>query len=111
MRPLIDDVATKAEDLLTLPDGRLISPSVLTHPFKPMTTIEASQIVQPDLATVVVRVVPTPQFTDDDAAHLRAGLEERLGAGVTVQIERVTALERTRSGKFKWVISHVKPGV
>lgn len=109
--PLIDDVATKAEDLLTLRDGRLISPSVLTHPFKPLTSIAASQIVQEDLDTVVVRVVPTAQFSAQDERQLIAGLAERLGEAVTVRVERVPELERTRSGKFKWVISKVKLGI
>ena len=31
----IADVTTKAEDIVVTPDGRLISPSILTHPFKP----------------------------------------------------------------------------
>lgn len=109
--PLIDDVATKAEDLLTLRDGRLISPSVLTHPFKPLTSIAASQIVQEDLDTVVVKVVPTAQFSAHDERQLIAGLTDRLGAGVTVKVERVTELERTRSGKFKWVVSKVELGI
>lgn len=109
--PLIDDVATKAEDLLTLRDGRLISPSVLTHPFKPLTSIAASQVVQEDLDTVVVKVVPTAQFSAQDEQQLIAGLTERLGANVTVRVERVTELERTRSGKFKWVISKVRLGI
>lgn len=111
MLPLIDDVATKAEDLLTLRDGRLISPSVLTHPFKPLTSIAASQVVQEDLDTVVVKVVPTVQFSPHDEQQLIAGLTDRLGAGVTVRVERVSELERTRSGKFKWVISKVKLGI
>lgn len=36
---LMEEVTTKAEDTLTLADGRLISPSVLTHPFKPLHSI------------------------------------------------------------------------
>ena len=44
--PLMDDIATKNESIVTLPDGRLISPSVLTHPFKPMHNIIESQIIQ-----------------------------------------------------------------
>lgn len=109
--PLVDDVATKAEDLLTLRDGRLISPSVLTHPFKPLTSIAESQVVQEDLDTVIVKVVPTDRFGPEDERHLVEGLEERLGAGVTVRVERVTGLERTKSGKFKWVISKVGLGI
>ena len=34
-RSRLADVATKAEDIVITPDGRYISPSVLTHPFKP----------------------------------------------------------------------------
>jgi len=109
--PLIDDVATKAEDMLTLRDGRLISPSVLTHPFKPLTSIAASQVIQEDLDTVVVRVVPTARFSTQDEQQLIAGLVERLGASVTVRVERVAELERSRSGKFKWVISKVHLGI
>ena len=61
--PLMEDVTTKAEDLLRLSDGRLISPSVLTHPFKPLDCIEASQLVQTDLDRLVIRLVPTPAYT------------------------------------------------
>lgn len=34
--PLMDAVTTKNEDIILTPDGRWISPSVLTHPFKPL---------------------------------------------------------------------------
>ncbi len=109
--PLMDDVTTKAEDLLTLRDGRIISPSVLTHPFKPLTSIEASQIIQEDLDHVRVKIVPTPAYTDHDGEILINGLKERLGTTVEICVEKVDALERTKAGKFKWVISNVKMGI
>ena len=59
---LMDDVTTKAEDVLTLKDGRLISPSVLTHPFKPLDCIEGSQIVQKAPDHVVIRIVRRPRL-------------------------------------------------
>lgn len=108
---LIEDVATKAEDLLTLRDGRLISPSVLTHPFKPLTSIAESQVIQEDLDTVLVKIVPTERFSISDEQHLIAGLQERLGSTVNIQVKQVEALERTKSGKFKWVISKVNLGI
>lgn len=108
---LMDEVATKAEDMLTLPDGRVISPSVLTHPFKPLDSIEGSQIVQLAPDRVEVRLVPGDGFADHLVAHLRSALAERLGDGVTIDIRLVEALETRPNGKFKWVISHVPPGV
>ena len=77
--PLMDDVTTKAEDLLTLRDGRLISPSVLTHPFKPLTSIMESQVIQEDLDNVCVKVVASDQFNDNDEHSLIHGLQERMG--------------------------------
>jgi len=109
--PLMEDVTTKAEDSLTLPDGRIISPSVLTHPFKPITTIEESQIIQEAADFVLVKVVPGADYTTHDEALLKHGLEDRLGRDVTVRIESVDSLERTKSGKFKWVISNVTLGI
>jgi len=108
---MMDDVTTKAEDLLTLKDGRLISPSVLTHPFKPLDCIEGSQIVQTDPQTVIVRLIPGPAYTQVHTDHLITELTARLGADVKVEVQMVDQLEQKSSGKFKWVISHVPLGI
>lgn len=105
--PLMEDVSTKAEDIIALADGRMISPSVLTHPFKPMHSVEASQIVQEDYDHVRIRLVPNERYSDADAAHLVREFKARLGDDVRVEIEIVTELPRTKAGKFKWVVSKV----
>jgi phenylacetate-CoA ligase len=109
--PLMEDVTTKAEDLLRLRDGRLISPSVLTHPFKPLDAIEASQLVQTDLDRLVIRIVKRPEYSDADSAHLVRELKARLGADMRIEFEFLDTLPRTKSGKFKWVISQVDLGL
>jgi phenylacetate-CoA ligase len=109
--PLMEDVTTKAEDILALSDGRMISPSVLTHPFKPMHTVEASQIVQDDYDSIEIRVVPGPGYSEADTRHLLREFRQRLGEGVHVRVTQVPELERSRSGKFKWVISRVSGSV
>lgn len=109
--PIMDDVTTKAEDVLTLKDGRLISPSVLTHPFKPLDCIEGSQIVQTDPSTVLVRLIPGPAYTAEHTRHLLSELKARLGQEVHVEVHMVDRLEQKANGKFKWVISHVPLGI
>jgi phenylacetate-CoA ligase len=108
---IMDDVTTKAEDLLTLMDGRLISPSVLTHPFKPLDCIDGSQIVQTAPDQVTVRIVPGPTYTDAHTHHLVTELRERLGEGVRIDVQMVDRLETEANGKFKWVISEVPLGI
>jgi phenylacetate-CoA ligase len=109
--PLIEDVATKAEDMLTLKDGRLISSSTLTHPFKPMYSVEESQIIQEDYDHIRIKLVPNEKFRDTDAQHLINEFQARLGNDVKIEIEMVDNLPRTKSGKFRWVISHVELGI
>ena len=108
---LMEDVTTKAEDVLTLKDGRLISPSVLTHPFKPLDCIEGSQIVQTAPDAITVRLIPGDRYTDAMTQHLVSELRARLGQDIDVRIECVTALETSPNGKFKWVISRVPLGL
>lgn len=109
--PLMDDVTTKNESIISLPDGRLISPSVLTHPFKPMENIESSQIIQEDLYNLTVKIVKRPNFTNDDETVLLNGFKDRLGTEIKVRVEYVNEIEKTKNGKLKWVISRVKPNI
>jgi phenylacetate-CoA ligase len=108
---LMEDVTTKAEDVVTLKDGRLISPSVLTHPFKPLDCIEGSQIVQTAPDAVTVRLIPGDRYTDAMTTHLVGELKARLGQDVSVEVQFVRELETSPNGKFKWVISNVPLGI
>lgn len=103
----IESISTKAEDIVVTPDGRLISPSVLTHPFKPFDQILESQIVQERLDQVVIKIVSSASFTEQHEQALRASVHERLGAGMGIQIIHVDAIPREPSGKFRWIVSRV----
>jgi phenylacetate-CoA ligase len=104
----IRDVSTKAEDIVVTPDGRQISPSVLTHPFKPLDTIVASQIVQDRVDHLLVRLVAGDDFRVEQEEALVASLRERLGAGMEIEVRHVPRIDREPSGKFRWVISRVE---
>jgi len=108
---MMAEVTTKAEDVLTLKDGRLISPSVLTHPFKPLDCIEGSQIVQTAPDRVIIRIVPGPDYDHALTAHLKREFTARLGEDVHIDVEMVDHLESAKNGKFKWVISNVPLGI
>ena len=105
--PLIADIATKAEDIVVTPDGRFLSPSVLTHPFKPMKNIEASQIVQEEPAELIIRIVRRAAYSDADTRKLLAGFRERVGPGMQLKVEFVDSLKMSGRGKFRWIISKV----
>ena len=109
--PLIDDVTTKHESIVTLPDGRLISPSILTHPFKPMHNIAESQIVQETIDRLIVKIVKRNDYSENDEIALLTAFDERLGNQMKIKVEYVDSIPRTNNGKFRWVISKIPPSL
>jgi phenylacetate-CoA ligase len=104
----IESVATKAEDIVVTPDGRMIPPSVLTHPFKPFPQILKSQLIQTRLDHMLVKIVPSPDFTPTHAQILTREIATRLGPGVEIELQLVDAIPQEGSGKFRWIISQVE---
>lgn len=107
----IRSVTTKAEDIVVTPDGRWISPSVLTHPFKPFDQLVESQIIQEAPDRIRIKLVPSASFGEEHEERLLAGIRERVGEGINLEVEVVEAIPREPSGKFRWVISKVESDV
>ena len=104
------DIVTKAEDIVVTPDGRFVSPSVLTHPFKPFDQLRKSQIIQDAPDHVLVKLVPSSDFSDAHLAQLEAGLRLRLGDAMRIETRIVDDIPAERSGKFRWVICQLPHG-
>ena len=80
---------------------------MLTHPFKPMNNIEASQLVQETSHALVIRIVRRPGYSDADTRLLLAAFRERVGAEMELRVEFVDSLPLGPRGKFRWVVSKV----
>ncbi len=104
---LIGQVTSRLRDIIVCPDGRHVSACSLTHPFKPIHSIEESQLIQETLTDVIVRIVRRPNYTKADERRLEEGLRERLGPDVRLHFEYVEKIPRTATGKFAAVISKV----
>jgi phenylacetate-CoA ligase len=105
--PRFRGVTTKDEDIVVTPEGKLVSSSVLTHPFKPLDAVRESQIVQERIDFLRIKIVRRENYSESDSAHLIAALRERVGPTMRIELEFVDNLPRTKAGKFKWVISKV----
>lgn len=103
--PVIKEVVGRIEDVVTGPDGRQL---VRFHGiFTGQPNIIEGQIIQETLTDFVVRLVPTPDFSEVDEIGVRNRMYQRLGTQVTVSIEKVSSIPRAHSGKFKAVVSKV----
>jgi phenylacetate-CoA ligase len=105
--PLMGDITSRAEDIVTTADGRFISFASLTLPVKMVANIAESQIIQEEVDRLTVKIVRRPEFDDADAAMVVAEFQKRLGERMSIDLEYVESIPRTKSGKFRYVISKV----
>jgi phenylacetate-CoA ligase len=103
--PVLAALDGRENDALVMTDGRLVATG--DEIFSGVENVIEGQIVQEDLEQFTVRVVPAPGFGAREELELTEALRKRLGR-VAVSVERVEELERTRSGKFRPVISRLK---
>lgn len=101
--PTIARLEGRNNDSLTTRDGRKVfwvNPVLYGQP------LHEAQIIQESLERVVVKVVPAEGFGEAAAAHIAAGLRQRLG-DVVVEVKMVDAIARGPNGKFRSVINRV----
>lgn len=92
----------RIEDYVTTASGVRIGR--LDHVFKDMVHIAEAQVRQRRPGAIRVLVVPRPGFDAVQEALLRREIATRVGHDMHVGIERVDAIERTRSGKLRFVV-------
>jgi len=100
----IQSISTKDEDMIYKVDGTPISPSILTHPFKPITSIKKSQIIQTASNCITIKIIKSEIFSNADQEALLSSFSQRVGSDMKVRVEFLDEIPRENSGKFKWVI-------
>ena len=104
--PILLSVEGRSDDVILTPDGRRIGR--LDPVFKCEIPIHEGQIVQESLSLVRLVVVPGPGFTREHEKSLVSALQQHVG-DMQVQLETVKEIPRSVNGKFRAVISRVKP--
>jgi len=102
---LVTSIDGRKEDYILTPDGRRIGR--LDHIFKDMINIKECQIYQENSERVVFRVVRGKKYTEKDEKILLHEARIRLGNQIKIDIDYVEAIERTESGKLRFVISKI----
>lgn len=105
--PVIKEVLGRIEDVVVGPDGRQM---VRFHGiFVNQPHVREGQIIQEALDHIRVKVVPTDGFNESDIKDMTHRIQQRLGPAVSVIVETVVDIPRTKAGKFRAVISNIKP--
>lgn len=104
--PVLKEVVGRIEDVVVGPDGRQM---VRFHGiFVNQPHVVEGQIIQESLDQIHVKVVPAECFGEADDQDIIHRVQQRLGPSVSVTVEQVSSIPRTKAGKFKAVISNIK---
>lgn len=105
--PRFKSVTTKDEDIIVTPEGKLVASSVLTHPFKPLDSVIESQIIQHSIDQIIIKIVCRKDYSESDSIRLVNALRERVGPSMSIKLDFVDSIPRTKAGKYRWVVSKV----
>lgn len=107
--PMLLEIQGRSTDFVVAADGTVMHGLALIYILRDLPGLQSFKIVQRDLLHVLVQLVPAPDF-DPGCEHIIVeGFRERLGAQVEVQVQQTGAIEPEKSGKFRYVVSHVAP--
>jgi phenylacetate-CoA ligase len=102
--PVLSEVVGRLEDVVIGPDGR--ETVRFDSVFKGLSSVIEGQVVQESIMELRLRLIITPQFSQEDRELIRERVVRTIGA-VGVTFEFVDEIERTEGGKFRAVISKV----
>jgi phenylacetate-CoA ligase len=105
--PLMAMGMCRRNDFIVAPDGRRIHPSFFNRQLYGMTGIENYRYVQTTPDRLALELVG-PELDTAASERIRAAIRAELGGNVDFAIKYVPAIERTASGKHRFVISHCK---
>ena len=106
--PMLKEIQGRSTDFVVAADGTVMHGLALVYVLRDLPGVAGFKIVQHSLQRVQVQVVAGPGF--DLVAQqpvIVTGFQRRLGVGVQVEVELVPAIAPERSGKFRYVVSHV----
>ena len=102
---LVSDIDGRIEDYVVTQDGRRIGR--LDHIVKDMVNIKECQIVQEKINQIVIKIVRGPNYTVADEDKLITETKKRVGYEMEVKPNYVEALQRSKTGKLRFVISNI----
>ena len=103
---VIKSIDGRVEDYITLPDGTKIGK--LDHLFKDTVHIKEAQIRQKkDYSVVISYVTNNDEDAQEDLKQVDKLFRESCSSKIDVSYQKVTELEKTKSGKLRFVVSEV----
>ncbi len=107
--PIIGRVVGRSMNLFRLRNGKILLPWRLYDHLEGLDKVRQMQLVQRAFDHFIVRLVRDEPLAPEVEASLKKRLADSIGAGVTVELERVREIPRTRRGKYMAALCEIAP--
>lgn len=104
---VLEEIQGRTTDFVVAEDGTIMHGLAVIYPIRDITGIAAFRVTQHNAMHTVVQIVPGEGCPLDVEAIIAAGVRARLGNNVVVDVERVGEILPEKSGKFRYIVSHV----
>lgn len=105
--PLLKEIQGRTSDFVVSQAGSVIHGSALRYILREFTNILEYKIIQETIELTRVMLAVDSSFDRENEKQVIAGFKTSLGEAVEIKIEYVDKVPAEKSGKFRFVISHV----
>jgi phenylacetate-CoA ligase len=103
--PLLDRIEGRTFDTVVTPDGKAAGGFFWTFLSRVVPGIKQFQIEQRDRSGVIFRIVPGPEWKEENKQELERKIKENMGPAFGVSFDVVREIPLTRAGKFRFISS------
>ena len=107
--PLLREIQGRSTDFVVAQDGTVMHGLALIYAVRDIPGVRQFKVIQESLERTRILLSTDTAFKESDVETIRKGISDRLGASVQVLVERVREVPREASGKYRYVVSHVRP--
>ena len=105
--PLLKQIEGRTTDFLVAQDGTIMHGLALVYVVRDVEGIENFKIIQESQDLTRIQIEVNPHFQTSDRKVIAAGVKKRLGEKVEIKIEQLDKIPAEKSGKYRYVVSHV----
>lgn len=106
--PLLKQIQGRTTDFVVAQNGTVMHGLALIYILRDLPGVRQFRIIQESLELTRIQLATDDAFREISCSVIVAGIKERLGQTVTVEIERVADVPKEASGKFRYVVSQVQ---
>ncbi|PHR27537.1 MAG: hypothetical protein COA36_08885 [Desulfotalea sp.] len=103
--PILENLYGKVGAFIQANDKR-VSTAALSISFEYLKNVEKSQIIQNEPNKIIVKLVVTSSFTEDEETFMLWELRKMLGETLAIEIQKVDNIPPTANGKYQMIIQN-----